>query len=161
LLLRPLVPDHHGHPQHGRLPHDLPGLARARRRDRRRAVQLRRQLGVRGEAHGPRPPRRVRRGWRGALPPPGAPGRRGRAGPRGGEYGGVAEVFSTLGGRWAPAAFTFLAMSWHPEALPGAGWLVIAGIAVLAVAGIHPSVRLAERFLEREGIVEGEVRIDD
>src|SRR5262245_35671839 len=80
---------------------------------------------------------------------------------RRGEYNGVAEVFSTLGGRWAPAAFTFLAMSWHPDALPGAGWLVIAGIAVLAVAGIHPSVRMAERFLEREGIVEGEVRIDD
>jgi MFS family permease len=80
---------------------------------------------------------------------------------RRGEYNGVAEVFSTLGGRWAPAAFTFLAMSWHPEALPGAGWLVIAGIAVLAVAGMHPSVRMAERFLEREGIVDGEVAIDE
>ncbi|MGC4111635.1 MAG: MFS transporter [Nocardioides sp.] len=71
---------------------------------------------------------------------------------RRGEYGGVAEVFSTLGGRWAPAAYTFLAMSWHPAGLPGAGWLVIGGVAVLAVAGMHPSVRMAERFLEREGI---------
>jgi MFS family permease len=71
---------------------------------------------------------------------------------RRGEYGGVAEVFSTLGGRWAPAAYTFLAMSWHPAFLPGAGWLVIAGFGVLAVAGMHPSVHLAERFLEREGI---------
>ena len=33
---------------------------------------------------------------------------------RRGEYGGVAEVFSTLGGRWAPAALHLLAMSWHP-----------------------------------------------
>lgn len=71
---------------------------------------------------------------------------------RRGEYGGVAEVFSTLGGRWAPAVYTFLAMSWHPAGLPGAGWLVIAGISLLAVAGMHPSVRLAERFLTREGI---------
>jgi hypothetical protein len=72
---------------------------------------------------------------------------------RRGEYGGVAEVFSTLGGRWAPALYTFLAMSWHPGGLPGAGWLVIGGIGVVAVAGLHPSVRMAERFLEREGIV--------
>ena len=65
----------------------------------------------------------------------------------------MAEVFSTLGGRWAPALYTLLAMSWHPAALPGAGWLVIAGIAVVAVVGLHPAVRMAERFLEREGIV--------
>jgi hypothetical protein len=72
---------------------------------------------------------------------------------RRGEYGGVAEVFGTLGGRWAPALYTFLAMSWHPAALPGAGWLVIAGLALIAVVGLHPSIRMAERFLEREGIV--------
>jgi MFS family permease len=72
---------------------------------------------------------------------------------RRGEYGGVAEVFSTLGGRWAPAVFTFLAMSWHPDALPGAGWLVIAGTVILAVVAMHPSVHMAERFLQREGIV--------
>ena len=80
---------------------------------------------------------------------------------RRGEYGGVAEVFSTLGGRWAPFAFTYLAMSWHPAGLPGAGWLVIAGIALVAVAGLHPSVRMAERFLEREGIVEHELPIEE
>jgi len=74
---------------------------------------------------------------------------------RRGEYGGVAEVFGTLGGRWAPALFTFLAMAWHPGWLPSAGWLVIAAIAVLAVAGLHPASRMAERFLEREGIVPG------
>jgi hypothetical protein len=76
---------------------------------------------------------------------------------RRGEYGGVAEVFSTLGGRWAPALYTLLAMSWHPAGLPGAGWLVIAGIAIVAVVGLHPATRMAERFLEREGIVAGEV----
>jgi MFS family permease len=81
---------------------------------------------------------------------------------RRGEYSGVAEVFSTLGGRWAPAVYTFLAMSWHPDALPGAGWLVIGGIGVLAVVGLHPSVRMAERFLEREGIVrDGQFATDD
>jgi hypothetical protein len=72
---------------------------------------------------------------------------------RRGEYGGVSEVFGTLGGRWAPAVYTFLAMAWHPAGLPGAGWLVIAGVAILAVAGLHPTTRMAERFLEREGIV--------
>jgi MFS family permease len=74
---------------------------------------------------------------------------------RRGEYSGVAEVFSTLGGRWAPALFTLLAMSWHPAALPSAGWLVIAVIAVVAVIGLHPAVGMAQRFLEREGIVPG------
>ena len=62
----------------------------------------------------------------------------------------MAEVFSTLGGRWAPAVYTLLAMSWHPAALPGAGWLVIAGIAVVAVIGMHPSVRMA-RAVPRDG----------
>ncbi|MGN6128921.1 MAG: MFS transporter, partial [Nocardioidaceae bacterium] len=64
---------------------------------------------------------------------------------RRGEYGGVQEVFATLGGRWAPAAYTFLALSWH-----GPGWLVIAAIVVLATAGLHPAVRAAEAFLQRE-----------
>src|SRR3954451_20376161 len=80
---------------------------------------------------------------------------------RRGEYGGVGEVFSALGGRWAPALFTLLAMSWHPEALPGAGWLVIAAIGLVAVAGLHPSVRMAERFLEREGIVDHELAMEE
>jgi hypothetical protein len=32
--------------------------------------------------------------------------------------------------------------------------LVIAGISLLAVAGFHPSVRMADRFLTREGIAD-------
>jgi hypothetical protein len=35
-------------------------------------------------------------------------------------------------------------MSWG-----AAGWLVIAGIIVVATIGIHPSTRMARRFLER------------
>ena len=46
---------------------------------------------------------------------------------------------------WAPAAYTFLAMEWGAQ-----GWLVIAGIIVLAAIGIHPAARAAERYLERE-----------
>jgi MFS family permease len=80
---------------------------------------------------------------------------------RRGEYTGVGEVFTTVGERWAPAAYTFLVLSWHPSTLPGAGWRVIAGIGLVAVVGLHPSVRMAERFLEREGIVDGEVAIDE
>jgi MFS family permease len=80
---------------------------------------------------------------------------------RRGEYTGVGEVFTTVGERWAPAAYTFLVLSWHPSALPGAGWLVIAGIGLIAVVGLHPSVRMAERFLEREGIVDREITIDE
>ena len=39
--------------------------------------------------------------------------------------------------------YTFLAMNWG-----AAGWLMIAGIIVVATIGIHPSTRLARRFLE-------------
>jgi hypothetical protein len=60
---------------------------------------------------------------------------------RRGEYQGVQDVSRTLGSMWAPALYTFLAMSWGAE-----GWLVIAGIVVFATAGMSPSVRLAERF---------------
>jgi hypothetical protein len=80
---------------------------------------------------------------------------------RRGEYTGVGEVFITLGERWAPALYTFLVLSWRPDALPGAGWLVIAGIGLLAVVGLHPSVRMAERFLEREGILGDELPVAD
>jgi MFS family permease len=80
---------------------------------------------------------------------------------RRGEYTGVGEVFTTVGERWAPALYTFLVMSWHPSGMPAAGWLVIAAIGVVAVAGLHPSVRLAERFLEREGIVERDVPLGE
>jgi hypothetical protein len=40
--------------------------------------------------------------------------------------------------------YTFLALSWG-----AAGWLVIAGIIVVATVAIHPSTRLARRFLEQ------------
>ncbi|GAB3596515.1 MFS transporter [Angustibacter peucedani] len=60
-----------------------------------------------------------------------------------GSYQGAQELSATLGRVWAPALYTFLAMSWG-----AAGWLVIAGIIVVATIGIHPSVRMARRFLE-------------
>jgi MFS family permease len=67
---------------------------------------------------------------------------------RRGEYQGAAELSSTLGRVWAPAFYTFLAMSWG-----AVGWLTIAAIVVAATVGLHPSVRAAARFLERHGPV--------
>ncbi|MFL6133567.1 MAG: hypothetical protein ACJ72A_12215 [Nocardioidaceae bacterium] len=61
-----------------------------------------------------------------------------------GAYQGAAELSSTLGRVWAPAVYTFLAMNWG-----AIGWLVIAGIIVAATIGVHPSTRLARRFLEQ------------
>ena len=61
-----------------------------------------------------------------------------------GAYQGAAELSSTLGKVWAPAVYTFLAMNWG-----AVGWLVIAGIIVVATIGVHPSTRLARRFLEQ------------
>ncbi|WP_246160456.1 MFS transporter [Nocardioides humilatus] len=62
---------------------------------------------------------------------------------RRGEYQGVGEVSRALGGQWAPWLYTGLALSW----IGGSeGWLVIAGIIVVATLGIGPSVRMAERF---------------
>jgi len=58
------------------------------------------------------------------------------------EYQGATHVGGTLGGVWAPALFTFLAMSWGTT-----GWLVIAGIVLVAGVGIHPAARAAERNL--------------
>lgn len=63
---------------------------------------------------------------------------------RRGEYQGAAELSGTLGRVWAPAAFTFLAMTWSTV-----GWLVIAGLITVAAAAIHPSTAMARRFLER------------
>jgi MFS family permease len=63
---------------------------------------------------------------------------------RRGEYQGAAGFSSTLGKVWAPAVYTFLAMNWG-----AGGWLVIAGINVVATFAAHPSVRMAHRFLER------------
>jgi MFS family permease len=61
-----------------------------------------------------------------------------------GAYQGASELSGTLGKVWAPAVYTFLAMSWG-----AAGWLVIAGIVVVATVGIHPATRMARRFLEQ------------
>ena len=61
-----------------------------------------------------------------------------------GAYQGAAELTGTLGMVWAPALYTFLALHWG-----AAGWLVIAGIIVVATIGIHPSTRMARRFLEQ------------
>ncbi len=63
---------------------------------------------------------------------------------RRGEYQGSSELASTLGYVGAPALYTFLAMNWG-----AAGWLVIAGIIVVAAIGLHPSTAAARRFLER------------
>jgi hypothetical protein len=63
---------------------------------------------------------------------------------RRGAYQGASELSGTLGRVWAPALYTFLAMNWGTT-----GWLLIAGIIVLAAVGIHPSTRMAHRFLER------------
>ena len=64
---------------------------------------------------------------------------------RRGEYQGASQLGDTLGGVWAPAAYTFLAMQWGT-----AGWLAIAGIVVVAVVVMRPSARAAERYLARE-----------
>ena len=47
--------------------------------------------------------------------------------------------------QWFPKVllYTFLAMSWGAS-----GWLVIAAIIVVATVLVHPSTRLARRFLE-------------
>lgn len=64
---------------------------------------------------------------------------------RRGEYSSVAGLFSGIGGRWAPALYTWLAIQWHQ-----AGWLIIAGIVVAAAAAAHPAARAAQRFIARE-----------
>lgn len=63
---------------------------------------------------------------------------------RRGEYQGAAQLGWTLGSVWAPATYTFLAINWGAT-----GWLLIAGIVVLAVAGMHPAARAAQRYLDQ------------
>ncbi|NYG58869.1 MFS family permease [Nocardioides daedukensis] len=65
---------------------------------------------------------------------------------RRGEYQGASELTGTLGRVWAPALYTFLAMEWGAS-----GWLIIAGIVVLATVGLIPATRAAQRHLERHG----------
>ena len=61
-----------------------------------------------------------------------------------GEYQGVANLGYTLGTVWAPAAYTYLAMSWGAP-----GWLLIAAIICAAAVLITPAARAAERYLDR------------
>lgn len=62
-----------------------------------------------------------------------------------GEYQGAASLGGTVGSIWAPAAYTYLAIEWGAE-----GWLVIAGLVVVATLGLGPAARSAERFLARD-----------
>jgi len=71
---------------------------------------------------------------------------------RRGEYASVGGLLSQLGGRWAPALYTWLAMSWQHV-----GWMLIGLIVVIAAAGAHPAMRAAERFAEEEFPVEVEL----
>jgi MFS family permease len=65
-----------------------------------------------------------------------------------GEYQGAANLGGTLGHVWAPAAYTYLAIEWGAE-----GWLVIAGLVLVATLGMGPAARSAERFLARDSVV--------
>ena len=62
-----------------------------------------------------------------------------------GEYQGVSGLGFTMGDVWAPALYTFLAMTWGAP-----GWIVIAAIVVVAALGIGPSSYAAERYLARQ-----------
>ncbi|KAA1419511.1 MFS transporter [Nocardioides humilatus] len=68
---------------------------------------------------------------------------------RRGEYQGVSQLGYTLGSVWAPALYTFLAMSWGTP-----GWIVIAAIVLVAAVLIHPAARAAERHLAEQGITQ-------
>jgi hypothetical protein len=61
-----------------------------------------------------------------------------------GEYQGVSGLGFTLSDVWAPAAYTYLAMTWGAP-----GWVLIALVVVAAALGIGPSSRAAERYLAR------------
>ena len=65
---------------------------------------------------------------------------------RRGEYQGAAVLGGTLGSVWAPALYTFLAMSWGTP-----GWLLIAAIVVVATIGMHPAAGVAGRYLQPVG----------
>ncbi|MDH2414271.1 MFS transporter [Nocardioides sp. CER19] len=59
-----------------------------------------------------------------------------------GDYQGVSSLGYTLGDVWAPALYTFLAMT-----LGAPGWIIIALIVVAAAVAIGPASRAAERHL--------------
>jgi MFS family permease len=64
-----------------------------------------------------------------------------------GEYQGVSGLGYTMGDVWAPALYTFLAMTWGAP-----GWILIAAIVVVAAVGIGPSSHAAERYLARKPV---------
>lgn len=64
---------------------------------------------------------------------------------RRGEYQGAARLGSTVGSVWAPALYTFLAISGGTR-----GWLVIGAIVAAAAVAITPAAQAAERFLQQE-----------
>ena len=66
---------------------------------------------------------------------------------RRGEYQGVANLGFTVGTVWAPAAYTFLAMTWGAP-----GWLLIAAVITTAAALLPVATRSAERYLEGAGV---------
>jgi MFS family permease len=67
-----------------------------------------------------------------------------------GDYQGVSSLGFTLGEVWAPALYTFLAMT-----LGAPGWVLIAVIVLAAAVVIGPASRSAERFLARGGLPAG------
>ena len=62
-----------------------------------------------------------------------------------GDYQGVSSLGFTLGDVWAPAGYTFLAMT-----LGAPGWIIIALIVIAAALAIGPASRAAERHLARQ-----------
>ena len=67
-----------------------------------------------------------------------------------GDYQGVSSLGYTLGEVWAPALYTFLAMT-----LGAPGWIIIALIVIAAAVAIGPASRSAERYLTRQGVLAG------
>lgn len=61
---------------------------------------------------------------------------------RRGEYQGAGDLAHMLGKVWAPALFTFLAIS-HGAL----GWLAIGAIVVVATAGLHLTAPMAQQFV--------------
>jgi MFS family permease len=68
---------------------------------------------------------------------------------RRGEYQGVGDVFRALGSKWAPALYTWLAIS-----VGEVGWLAIGAIIVAASFGLGQSTEVAARFARKHFAVE-------
>ena len=72
-----------------------------------------------------------------------------------GEYQGVSGLGFTMSDIWAPALYTFLAMTWGPP-----GWIVIAAIVIVAAIGIGPSSYAAECYLARSQALKASAAVD-